>query len=88
MIEQATSYSKPLTTANVDDQLIVPDDRIVLLSDVGDKPVKLVRENYVRVIQDDQLSTSQTRLQYSFFNSFDAGLATQANYAIQGVTGA
>lgn len=85
MIEQATSYSKPLTTANVDSQLIVPDDKIVLLSDVGDKPVKLVRENYVRVIQDDQLSTSQTRLQYSFFNSFDAALATQANYAIQGV---
>lgn len=85
VIEQATGYNQPLTSANIDDQLIVPDDKLVLLSDVGDKPVKLVRENYVKVINEDQNSTSQYRLQYSYFNSFDAGLATQANYAIQGI---
>lgn len=85
VIEQATGFNQPITIDNVEKQMIVPDDKIVLLSDVGDKPVKLVRENYVRVLNDDQNSTSQYRLQYSYFNSFDAGLATQAHYAIQGV---
>lgn len=85
VIDQAAAYTQALTTANIDKQLVIPNDRIVMLSDVGDKPVKLVREDYVRVKQEDQLSTSLTRLQYTFFNSFDAGLATQANYAIQAV---
>lgn len=88
VIGQATAYQQPITTANIDSQLIVPNDRIILLSDVGEKPVKLVRENYVRVIYDDHLDTSITRLQYQFFNAFDAALVTQANYAIQGVQGA
>lgn len=88
VIQQATAYQEAITTANIDSQLIIPDDRIILLSDIGDKPVKLVRENYVRVIYDDHLATSLTRLQYQFFNSFDAALVTQANYAIQGVPAA
>lgn len=86
LIDQATNYTEALTSDNIDSQLIVPDDKLVLLSNAGGKPVKLVRENYVRVIHSDQTQGSQARLQYSFFNSFDAGLATQAYYGIQNVT--
>ncbi|MEI6296318.1 MAG: hypothetical protein WCO84_01555 [bacterium] len=81
IIDQATDFSAPLT--GVSPTVLVPEDHIVLLSSVGDKPVKLVRENFIRVIKSDHTSTSQNKVSYSYFMAFDAALATQAHFGLQ-----
>lgn len=85
IIEQATDLSSPLVAGTP--TTLVPEDKLVLLSSVGDKPCKLVRENYIRVIRDDHNTTSLHRTQYSYFMSFDVALATQAHYGLQNVAG-
>ena len=59
--------------------------RILLLSSVGDKPVKLVRESFVHVKVKEPTDGSQYRHNYEHFMSFDAAIITQANYGIQAV---
>lgn len=83
VIDQSTDLSAPFITANLSNLLLVPNDRILLLSDVGDKPVKLVRESFIRVVAKTASDGSIYRQNYSYTMSFDAGLATQAHYAIQ-----
>jgi hypothetical protein len=83
LIDQATDLSAPFITANLSSLLLVPNDKILLLPSVGDKSVKLVRENYIRVYSKAPLQGSRTTLSYSYSMSFDAGLISQAHYAIQ-----
>ena len=83
LVDQATDFSAPLN-AGVPERL-VPNDKMVMLSGVGDKPVKLVRENYIRVIKQDNISGATNKLRYSYFMAFDAAIATQQHFAIQGV---
>lgn len=85
VLDQATDLSAPFIDANHDALMLIPNTRILLLSDVGDKPVKLVRENFIRVLAKDQNSGSLYRQEYSYTMSFDCGLISQAHYAIQGV---
>jgi hypothetical protein len=61
----------------------VPSDKIVLLSPVGDRPVKVVRENNIMVINDDGKNNALYRRSYKFMDSWTVGLATQAAYGIQ-----
>lgn len=85
VIDQFTDLSQPFTTATAETLRAIPNDRIILLSSVGDKPVKLVRENFVHVKVKEPTEGSQYRQNYEYFMSFDAAIATQANYGIQSV---
>lgn len=84
-IDQFTDLYKPFNNTNATALRAVPTDRIILLSSVADKPVKLVRENFVRVNVKQPQDGSQYRVNYEYFMSFDAAIATQANYGIQAV---
>lgn len=85
VLDQFTGLSQPFTTASANTLRTVPNDRVVLLSSVGDKPVKLVREDFIRVKVKEPKDGSLYRSSYEYFMSFDAAIATQANYGIQGV---
>lgn len=85
VLDQFTDLSQPFTTTSADTLRTVPNDRVVLLSSVGDKPVKLVREDFIRVKVKEPKDGSLYRSNYEYFMSFDAAIATQANYGIQGV---
>lgn len=82
VIPQATDLSAPFIDANLDSLLLVPKNKMVLLSDVGSKPIMLVRERFVHAISKDPLTESILTQSYAYTMSFDAGLATQAIYAI------
>lgn len=85
VIDQFTDLSQPFTNASASSLRAIPNDRILLLSSVGDKPVKLVRENFVHVKTKQPTEGSQYRQNYEYFMSFDAAIITQANYGIQSV---
>lgn len=85
VIDQFTDLSQPFTTASASSLRAIPNDRVLLLSSVGDKPVKLVRENFVHVKVKEPTDGSQYRYNYEYFMSFDAAIITQANYGIQAV---
>lgn len=85
VIDQFTDLSQPFTTTSASSLRAIPNDRILLLSSVGDKPVKLVRENFVHVKTKQPTEGSQYRQNYEYFMSFDAAIITQANYGIQSV---
>jgi hypothetical protein len=86
-IQQSTDFSSALGTTDADAQklMLLPNDQIFLMPDVGDKPVKLVRENYIRVINTEPNANSVNRREYQYFMAFDAALATQAHFGIQKV---
>lgn len=86
VLDQFTDLSQPFTTANANTLRTIPNDRVILLSSVGDKPVKLVREDFIRVKVKEPKDGSLYRSNYEYFMSFDAAIATQANYGIQVVT--
>lgn len=85
VLDNFTDLSSPFTTANAETLRAVPNDKIILLSSVGDKPVKLVRGNYIRVKTKEPNEGSQYRMNYEYFMDFDAAIITQANYGIQSV---
>lgn len=87
ILNQSTDFSAPLGTDDAAAQklMLIPNDQIFLLSDVGDKPVKLVRENYIRVINTEPNNNSINRREYQYFMAFDAAIATQAHFGIQKV---
>jgi len=85
-IDQATDLSAPFITSNLSSLLLIPNNEVLLISDVGDKPVKLVRENFIRVMSKEPKMGSLYRQDYTYTMSFEAGLATQSHYAVQGVS--
>lgn len=87
ILNQATDGSAPIGTSDSDAQkvMLIPNNMVFLLADVGDKPVKLVRENYIRVMNTPANSNSVNRREYQYFMAFDAAIATQAHFAIQGL---
>ena len=85
VIDQCTDLSEPFTNTSAPTLRAIPNDRILLLSSVNDKPVKLVRENFVHVKVKEPTEGSQYRQNYEYFMSFDAAIITQANYGIQSV---
>lgn len=88
VIDQFTDLSRPFTTENAPTLRAIPNDRIILLSAVDDKPVKLVRENFVHVKVKQPTEGSLYRENYEYFMSFDAAIVTQANYGIQSTANA
>lgn len=83
VLDNFTDLSQPFTTGSATTLRTVPNDRVILLSSVGDKPVKLVREDFIRVKVKDPKDGALYRSNYEYFMSFDAAVATQANYGIQ-----
>jgi len=83
-IDQATDLSAPFIDANLSSLLLVPNNEVLLISDTGDKPAKLVRENFIRVMSKDPKMGSLYRQDYTYTMSFDAGIITQSHYAVQG----
>ena len=83
ILDQVVNFNAPLGTSLAGLTGIIPDDLIVLLSAVGDKPVKLVRSTYVRVKKDDPQDGSLNRIAYRYFFGFNAALATQAHFGLQ-----
>ena len=86
VLDQFTDLSMPFTDANADALRTIPNDKILLISTLGDKPVKLVREDFVRVKIKEPNEGTQYRMNYEYFMSFDAAIITQANYGIQSTT--
>lgn len=83
VLDQVVNYNAPLGTVLNNLTGIIPDNLIVLLSAVGDKPVKLVRSTYVRVKRDDSQDGALNRVAYRYFFGFNAALATQAHFGLQ-----
>lgn len=83
ILDQVVNYNAPLGTDLAALTGIIPDNLIVLLSAVGDKPVKLVRSTYVRVKKDDPQDGALNRVAYRYFFGFNAALATQAHFGLQ-----
>jgi hypothetical protein len=79
-LPQATDLSVPFTAINK--PILLPNNLIVLLSEVGSKPVTLVRENYVAVVTKEANEGALRKVHYSYFMAFDAAIATQANYGV------
>lgn len=79
-LPQATDLSAPFVSAAK--PVLLPNDIIVLLSDVGSKPVTLVRENYVAVVTKEANEGSLRKVHYAYFMAFDAAIATAANYGV------
>lgn len=84
VIDQMTDLSAPFNTTTASSLRLIPNNKVLLISDTGDKPVKLVRENFVRVIAKEASNGALNRMTYTYSMSFDAGLITQGHYAIQG----
>ena len=85
ILNQATDGSAPLGDTDGNINMLVPNNKIFLMPDVGDKPVKLVRENYIRVMNPPASVNSINRREYQYFMAFDAAIATQAHFGIQSV---
>lgn len=85
VLQQATDFRQPIGADDTSAQklMLIPNNQIFLLPDVGDKPVKMVRENYIRVINTEPHNNSINRREYQYFMAFDAEIATQAHFAIQ-----
>lgn len=86
ILEQFTNLAAPFTTANATNLRTIPDNLIVLISTGTDKPVKLVRENYVRVKETEAKDNTLNRMEYTYFQGFDAGLATASHFGLQGTS--
>ena len=83
LLDQVVNFNAPLGTSLGGLTGIIPDNLIVLLSSVGDKPVKLVRSTYVRVKKDDPQDGALNRVVYRYFFGYNAALATQAHFGLQ-----
>ena len=83
ILDQVVNFNAPIGTSLAGLNGIIPDNLIVLLSAVGDKPVKLVRSTYVRVKRDEPQDGALNRIAYRYFFGFNAALATQAHFGLQ-----
>lgn len=86
ILDQFTGLSAPFTTTNAASLRVIPNNLIVLVPKSGDKVIKLVREAYVRVIETPANDNTLNRYEYSYFQSFDADLATASYFGLQGTT--
>ena len=88
LLEQFTNLAAPFNSANAASLRTIPDNLIVLVSTNTDKPVKLVRESYIRVKETEAKDNTANRMEYTYFQNFDAGLATASHFGVQNTTGA
>lgn len=87
ILSDFTNFAAPFTTGNAAGLRSVPNNLIVLVP-ANDKPVKVVREAYIRVVETPAQDNTLNRNEYSYFQSFDAALATPNYFGLQGTTAA
>lgn len=83
ILDQFTNLSAPFNDANATTLRAIPNNLIVLIAST-DKPVKLVREDYIRVIETPANDNNLNRMEYSYFQNFDAAIATASYFGLQG----
>ena len=83
ILSDFTNFAAPFTTSNAPSLRSIPNNLIVLVPS-NDKPIKLVRESYIRVIETPANDNNLNRNEYSYFQSFDAALATPNYFGLQG----
>ena len=83
ILDQFTNLAAPFTNANAALLRAIPDNLIVIVPSNGDKIVKIVRESYIRVIETPAIDNNLNRLEYSYFQQFEAGLVTASYFGLQ-----
>jgi len=78
-------FKQAVDSSNANFAFRVPNDRVLLMSSLGERPVKLVKESALQVISETGLNTALYKRVYTMIDSWKAQLATQAAYAIQEV---
>lgn len=61
----------------------VPNDRVLLLSNTSDKPVKVVKEKYYQIVERTGTTSTLNVKNYTIIDSWKAQLATAYPYGIQ-----
>lgn len=84
ILDQFTNHAAPFTNANAASLRAIPNNLIVLVPTSGDKIAKIVREDYIRVIETPADNNNLNRMEFSYFQQFDAGLATASYFGLQG----
>lgn len=87
ILDQFTGLSAPFNNANAATLRAIPNNLIVLVPST-DKICKLVRESYIRVVETPANDNTLNRYEYSYFQSFDAEIATASYFGLQGTTAA
>ena len=83
ILDQFTNHAAPFTNANAVSLRAIPNSLIVLVP-ATDKIVKLVRESYIRVVETPANDNTLNRMEYTYFQNFDAALATASYFGLQG----
>lgn len=83
VMEQFTDFSIPFTSGNASTLRAIPNNLIVLVSQGKDKIVKLVREDYIRAKAIDAVDNTLNRMEYSYSQAFEAGIATASHFGVQ-----
>lgn len=83
IVDQFTDLSQPFTSANATSLRTIPNNLVVIVPDGTDKIVKLVREDYIRVIETPAIENTLNRLEYTYFQNFDAKIATASFFGVQ-----
>lgn len=82
ILDQFTNLNAPFTNANAPALRAIPNNLVVLVS-ATDRVVKLVRESYIRVIETPANDNTLNRMEYSYFQNFDADIATASYFGLQ-----
>ena len=83
ILDQFTNFAAPFTNATAASLRAIPNTLIVLVP-ATDRIVKLVRESYIRVIETPANDNTLNRMEYTYFQNFDAALATASYFGLQG----
>lgn len=83
VLDNFTNYAAPFTAANAASLRALPNDVIVLTARGADPAVRLVREDYIRAIETPAHENTLNRMEYSFFQAFDAAIATASAFGVQ-----
>lgn len=83
VMEQFTDFHIPFTSGNASTLRAIPNNLIVLVSQGKDKIVKLVREDYIRAKAIEAVDNNLNRMEYSYSQAFEAGIATASHFGVQ-----
>lgn len=83
VMEQFTDFNVPFTSGTAASLRAIPNNLIVLVSQGKDKIVKLLREDYIRVKEINAIDNTLNRMEYSYSQAFDAGIATASHFGVQ-----
>lgn len=83
VLSNFTNYAAPFTTANASNLRAIPNGYIVLVAKSRGPIVRLLREDYIRVVETPANENTLNRMEYSYFQAFDADVATGSAFGVQ-----